>query len=145
MESGEFVALIHLVGFVTGIALYGMLAVMTWRHARPGGARRASALPVLAALLGLVWNVGALFIFGLPNFGFGDPSPWVAALSYSALGFLPAVVVDAATRSPERGARPSMLAVCAYALSAAATVLQAGVLIRSDNISRISLWMLTLG
>ena len=31
METSDFVALIHLVGFVTGVALYGMLAVMAWR------------------------------------------------------------------------------------------------------------------
>jgi len=34
MNSSDFVALIHLVGFLTGVALYGMLAVMAWRGTR---------------------------------------------------------------------------------------------------------------
>ncbi|HTR78008.1 MAG TPA: histidine kinase [Gemmatimonadaceae bacterium] len=145
MESGEFVGLIHLVGFVTGIALYGMLAVMTWRHSEGGGAPRPGVLPVLAALLGLIWNVGALVVFGLPNFGFSDPSAWVAAIAYSALGFLPAVVVDAATRSPRGSAGPSLLAVSAYGLSGVATALEVGAVVQTGNISKVSLWVLTLG
>src|ERR1043165_4487182 len=97
MHASDLVALIHLVGFVTGVALYGMLAVMTWRGAHGEGSGQTGRMPVLAALLGLVWNAGALLVFGWRDFGFGELSPWLTTLSYGALGFLPAVVVDSAT------------------------------------------------
>src|SRR5438105_1476127 len=120
MSARDLVALIHLVGFATGIALYGMLALMTRRTARRGEPTSGGGIALLTALLGLLWNAGALVVFGWQDFGLGDLSPWVTALSYSALGFLPAVVVDSATRSPEMRSHPSRLALCAYALSAGA-------------------------
>ena len=56
MNAPDLVALVHLVGFVTGIALYGMLAVMIWRGARRGEAVAPGGIPLLAAILGLIWN-----------------------------------------------------------------------------------------
>jgi two-component system LytT family sensor kinase len=146
MDARNFVALIHLVGFATGIALYGMLAVMTWRGARAeGGAGDTGRIPVLAAVLGLVWNAGALIVFGWQDFAHGELNPWLTTLSYVALGFLPAVVVDAATRRPGRGARPSGIAVAAYALSAAAAVIQATATLEGAPIPSGGLLTLTLG
>src|ERR1043166_5443289 len=90
MSARDLVALIHLVGFATGIVLYGMLALMTRRAARhPETA--GGGIAVLAALLGLLWNAGALIVYGWQDFGLGQVSPWIEAVSYSALGFLPAV------------------------------------------------------
>jgi hypothetical protein len=113
MNAPDLVALVHLVGFATGIALYGMLAVMIWREARRGHRVTPGSMPLLAAVLGLIWNASALVVFGWHDFGLGDLSPWYTALAYSALGFLPAVVVDAATRSPQRPTRPRPIAVVA--------------------------------
>src|SRR5471030_15515 len=145
MATSDFVALIHLVGFVTGVALYGMLAAMTWPRARTDTASHPGHIPVLAALLGLIWNAGALLVFGWRDFGLGELSPWITAISYSALGFLPAVVVDSATRSRRPGARPSPLALCAYALSAVATAIQAVSVARAGAISSNALLTLTIG
>jgi signal transduction histidine kinase len=146
MSARDLVALIHLVGFATGIALYGMLALMTRRTAlRRGTTDKGGGIALLAALLGLLWNVGALVVYGWQDFALGDLSPWITAISYSALGFLPAVVVDSATRSRRPGARPSPLAFCAYALSAVATAIQAVSVARSGAISSTALLTLTIG
>jgi signal transduction histidine kinase len=146
MSARDLVALIHLVGFATGIVLYGMLALMTRRTAlRRGTADSGGSIALLAALLGLLWNVGALVVYGWQDFALGDLSPWITAISYSALGFLPAVVVDSATRSRRPGARPSTLALCAYALSAVATAIQAVSVARSGAISSSALLTLTIG
>ena len=146
MSARDLVALIHLVGFATGIVLYGMLALMTRRTTlRRGTAENGGSIALLAALLGLVWNAGALVVYGWQDFALGQVSPWITAISYSALGFLPAVVVDSATRSRRPGARPSPLALCAYALSAIATAIQAVSVARSETISSTALLTLTIG
>jgi two-component system LytT family sensor kinase len=145
MNAQDLVALVHLVGFATGIALYGMLAVMIWRGARRGTAIAPGGIPLLAAVLGLIWNAGALVVFGWHDFGFGELSSWYTALAYIALGFLPAVVVDAATRSPLRPRSPRPLALLAYGLSAVGGVLQAMAVVRQDNLSVNGLRLLTLG
>lgn len=144
MNAQDLVALVHLVGFATGIALYGMLAVMIWRGAHRGAPVAAGGIPLLAAVLGLIWNAAALVVFGAHDFGLGELSPWYSALAYTALGFLPAVVVDAATRSQRRpGPRP--LALFAYGLSALGGVLQAASVVRRDTLSTNGLLLLTLG
>lgn len=125
----EIVSLIHLAGFATGIVLYTMLALMTTRDRRRAGGERGSevdrpapALPPLAAVLGLVWNVGGLVIYGVRDFGIGSPSRWLVAVAFSALGFLPAVVVHSSVPREARGWRRSSVPL-AYALSAAAAFL----------------------
>src|SRR5437867_909883 len=147
MSARDLVALVHLVGFATGIALYGMLAVMTWRSARRGAADAQGRIPLLAAVLGLLWNASALMVFGWRDFGRGELSPWFTALAYSALGFLPAVVVDSATRTPapQRTSRPGRLALFAYGLSAIGGVLQAVAVVRGGGVSTAGLLTLTLG
>ncbi|HEY2374704.1 MAG TPA: histidine kinase [Gemmatimonadaceae bacterium] len=145
MNAQDLVALVHLVGFATGIALYGMLAVMIWRGARRGVALAPGGIPLLAAILGLIWNAGALVVFGAHDFGLGELSPWYSALAYAALGFLPAVVVDAATRSPQRRPGPRPLALFAYGLSALGGVLQIVSVVRHDALSSNGLLLLTLG
>ena len=145
MNAPDLVALVHLVGFATGIALYGMLAVMIWRGARRGSAVAPGGIPLLAAILGLIWNAGALVVFGAHDFGLGELSPWYTALAYTALGFLPAVVVDASTRTPQRRPGPRPLAIFAYGLSALGGVLQAVSVVRRDALSSNGLLLLTLG
>ena len=135
MNASDLVALIHLVGFGTGIALYGMLAAMLWRRARRATGVSPAGIPLFAALLGLVWNASALVVFGWHDFGLGELSPWYTALAYIALGFLPAVVVDAATRGPQWSTGPRPLAIFAYALSTTGGVLQALAVARRDGAS----------
>ena len=57
------------------------------------------------ALLGLLWNMAALVVYGLRDLDLGAPSPLLAAAAFTALGFLPAVVVDSALWVWTAGAR----------------------------------------
>jgi len=126
MSPPVFATTIHLAGFVTGIALYGMLLVMTARfNAAESGAKDSELhhiglhglMPYGVAVLGLVWNVIALLFYAPTDFGVGYPNPWLGAVGFAALGFLPAVVVHSAVRqSPFRVGR--WLTGLAYALSA---------------------------
>src|SRR5207302_9045223 len=78
----------------TGAALYGMLFALVLR--RPAGDDR---LPLVTAILGLIWNVSGLAAFGVRDFAGVDPPLFLVATAYSALGFLPAVVVHSVLRS----------------------------------------------
>jgi two-component system LytT family sensor kinase len=146
MTSNDTTTLVHLVGFIAGVALYAMLAVMTVRDRR-GSADR---IPLATALLGLVWNSVALVIYGLHDFGLPTPIPpvwpWLVALAFSALGFLPAVVVHSAVQSAVRGAGAPILVRVAYAVSAIAAALQFVDAGRGATLpSRAGLLVLTIG
>ncbi len=113
-------SLINLLGFTVGIALYALLLAMVVRH------RRAKSsfdfLLLAAAVLGLLWNAGELFIFITQDFGQIVISPLLTAVSYSALGFLPSVVVHSAWKNSEN-AHGKFLTVAAYGLSFFAAIL----------------------
>jgi uncharacterized protein with PQ loop repeat len=104
-------SLVHLVGFLTGAALYALLLTVAAR-------RRGShdALPLFTAILGLIWNLGGLAAFAIRDFAGREPSAWLTATAYSALGFLPAVVVH----SVIRGRRASPIVWLAYTVSTVA-------------------------
>jgi two-component system, LytTR family, sensor kinase len=100
---GEAVALAHLLGFSTSMALYAMLAVMTLRNREIVHGRRSTtlgngALALATAILGLIWNTGALLSFAARDLGVGASPALVDAIAYSALGILPAVVIHSAAR-----------------------------------------------
>ncbi|MGQ0643809.1 MAG: sensor histidine kinase [Gemmatimonadaceae bacterium] len=140
MTQPDLTALVHLVGFSTGIVLYAMLAVMTMRPHTD-----AQRLSLAAASLGLLWNVGALVIYALRDFGLAEPSAALMTISFSALGFLPAVVVHAAVGPPStRGHRRALLGL-AYALSAAGALMQVFAATRGELPSRAALLTLTAG
>ena len=119
MSTLDLTTLIHLVGFLTGVTLYGLLGFMTVRS-QTG---RSDRIPMATAVLGLVWNSVALSVYSFRDLGLGEPHPWVASLGFSALGFLPAVAVHSTVQSlPSRtGAR--QLAGGAYAVSLVASLL----------------------
>lgn len=134
--------LINLLGYVTGIALYsGLLAMAIGsprspRLERKSGGEWPDRLPLLTALLGLIWNLGALFNLMLQSVAAGNrpsslewplPVPLISAAAFAALGFLPAVVVHSLLRQQEGlKARPVALAItlAAYALSTVAGAMQ---------------------
>ena len=136
MTSINIAALINLLGFTTGAVLYAMLLAMVLRRpalapgaAEPGlrGPRfgvSSNGLLLATAILGLLWNAGALATYGVRDLGFAEPPPFVVALSFAALGFLPAVVVHAALRGRDAATEPTgapWIKLAAYGLSAAAT------------------------
>src|SRR5438067_10071877 len=103
-----------------------MLGVMTLRSGRgasaPSGTRSTDSIPLATSCLGLLWNVGALVIYGTRDLG-GAPNAWLEAAAFAALGFLPAVVVHSSLQAQERQSA-RMLIVAAYALSATGGLLQ---------------------
>ena len=142
MSTRDLTTLIHLIGFLTGVALYGLLVVMTVR-VRTGQADR---IPIATALLGLVWNSVALAIYAFRDLGFGEPHAGVAALGFAALGFLPAVAVHSTAQSLPSRATAVRLAGGAYALSVIAGVLHLAAAIAARSApSRAGLIILTAG
>src|SRR5436853_5473915 len=101
-----------------------MLLAMVVRAARPsGGQTHLDPLLLLTSVLGLVWNLCALPAYELPKMGFEGPFPYLAAIGFAALGFLPAVVVHSVLRDERHvvaGTAKRLLAVIAYAVSGVA-------------------------
>src|SRR6266478_4328145 len=119
--------LLNLVGLSTGIVLYAMLLAMVVRAGRVPGARpRYDPLLLATALLGLVWNLCALPAYELPKVGIEGPFTFLIAVGFSALGFLPAVVVQSVLRGERdavRGWPKKIMAFSAYAVSSMAAAL----------------------
>src|SRR5215813_2008292 len=134
MTAHAAAALINLLGYITGSVLYAMLLVMALGRQRMtsslglGGAssEKNDRLPLLTALLGLAWNLGAVTAFIMRSFANARPFPLLMAAAFTALGFLPAVVVHSLLRTGDGWRRrPSALAMTmvAYGLSATAGAL----------------------
>ncbi len=134
MTPHNIAALVNLLGFITGATLYAMLLAMILRAANPlsnpASDQRATLLTerllLATALLGLLWNLGALVIYGVRDWGVGESSPWFESAVFSALGFLPAVVVHSVLRAGEglaRRAGARVITTIAYSLSVFASLL----------------------
>jgi len=118
--------LLNLVGLSTGVVLYAMLLAMVVRAGRPPGLKsRFDPLLFATSVLGLVWNLCALPAYELPKMGIEGPFPYLAAVGFAALGFLPAVVVHSVLRDERhkvgRGLTRFLTAI-AYAVSAVASM-----------------------
>lgn len=140
------VALVHLLGFLAGIVLYAMLGVMTLRAGRSGApqGRAHDRIPLATSGFGLLWNAGALVIYGTRDLG-GAPNAWFEAAAFAALGYLPAVVVHSSLQAQgRRSAR--LLIAAAYALSTAGALVQlAAAFAHYEVPSPLALRMLTAG
>ncbi len=109
MPTLTFAPLLHLLGFLAGAALYALLMALASRRQQ-----RFDYLPVLTAVLGLLWNVIGLAAYGIRDFASREPSAWLVATAYSALGFLPprgggataAAMGRSSSSSSERSERP---------------------------------------
>jgi two-component system, LytTR family, sensor kinase len=119
--------LLNLVGLSTGVVLYAMLLVMVIRAGpRPGERPRYDPLLLATAVLGLVWNLCALPAYELPKVGIKGPFPFLIAAGFSALGFLPAVVVQSVLRGERDavgGGLKRIIAFTAYTVSTVAALL----------------------
>lgn len=157
--SVAFGALVNLVGFVAGLALYAMLLVMSLQARRELGASRASPeapLPggasdplwIATGFLGLAWNVGAIVFYGLADLGMDRRPVWLVAAAFGALGLLPAVVVHSVLREWRPAGRvlaPRALMIGGYAIGAAGAVLHAAGAAHGEVPSRLALQMVTVG
>ena len=117
-------SLINLLGFTVGVALYALLFVMIVRH-RKSKARFSFDFPLFTtAVLGFLWNTGELVDFIWRDFYQVSLSPILQAISYSALGFLPSVVVYSAWKNSDNAEKKvRLLTFLAYGLSAFASLL----------------------
>lgn len=164
MASINVAALVNLLGWAIGFALYAMLLALAAKSLRPlvGAWRTAAArrgidfLPFATALLGLLWNAGALATQGLHELGYAAaPQRFITLLgaaSLSALGFLPAVVVHSALSdsvadtSQARGRRAWLLLLGAYLLSTFAGLMHfRQALFAGEASSNVALQILTIG
>ncbi|MCP9495594.1 MAG: sensor histidine kinase [Pyrinomonadaceae bacterium MAG19_C2-C3] len=159
MNRFDIAALINVLGWTLGFALYAMLFAIAVRavSGKKRGAVRFSGfdkLPLVTAILGLMWNAGTLVTHALPALGIetisGALIVLLEAASLSALGFLPAVVVHSVmtpnARRDERTMRGRWLTVAAYTLSCVAAVMHLGRLVIAGNsLSRIALYISTIG
>src|SRR5437667_461019 len=120
MTTGTAALLINLLGFITGVVLYVMLLWMVLTS-RPASNR----LALLTGLLGFAWNAGAFGGYGLASLGFTRSAPLLLAAAFSALCFLPSVVVHSALRATEKISRRQnlLIALVAYAMSSLATIM----------------------
>jgi two-component system LytT family sensor kinase len=122
--------LLNLVGLSTGVVLYAMLLAMVVRARRATEASRFDPLLLGTAVLGLIWNLCALPAYELPKIGIEGPFTFLIAAGFSALGFLPAVVVHSVLRDERDSARVrgwsrQAVAAAAYSVSAIAAALHA--------------------
>src|SRR5215203_1652686 len=122
--------LLNLIGLSTGIALYAMLLVMVFSAARSHGSLntggRIDPLLLATGILGLTWNLFALPAYELPKVGIVGPLPFLTSVGFSALGFLPAVVVHSVLRRDREDVHDQLslvIVAVAYGVSAAAALL----------------------
>src|ERR1700676_2147077 len=119
--------LLNLVGLSAGVVLYTVLLVMVVRAGRAGGAHaHFDPLLLVTAVLGLVWNLCALPVYELPKVGILGPFLFLAAVGFSALGLLPAVVVHSVLRGERDDVRSPWkrsIAAVAYTVSTLAALL----------------------
>src|SRR6185369_15375622 len=97
--------------------------------------------------LGLLWNAGELAVLFWKDFGDSQVSPVFLAVSYSALGFLPSVVVHSAWKNEEsENKNVRWLTFTAYGLSIFASLLHFQAAIFSSVApSDLALRVLTFG
>lgn len=127
--------LLNVIGLSTGIVLYAMLLAMVVGTSRRPGGPGLDPLLLATALLGLVWNLGALPVYELLKVGMTGPAPLLTVTGFSALGFLPAVVVHSVLRRDKGHVRdrlPVLIIGVAYTASAVATLLHATAFIRLE-------------
>jgi len=128
-------SLVNVIGFTTGAILYAMLLWMVVRS-KPTDQRwfasSSDRLSLLTGVLGLFWNIGAFSAYGLPTLGLVEPSPLLMSFAFSALGFLPAVVVHSVLRSRGKLDRTLDRGILyfAYALSFSSSVLHVDAALR---------------
>ncbi len=101
----------HVSGYVIGITLYSILLGLVFQSRRTSSQRAKGDLgkssprwlALWTGILGFVWNVGALLAFLLPHIQLTSPLPTLSAVSVTALGFLPAVVILAMADTQSMG------------------------------------------
>ena len=147
MNTLNVASLINILGFTVGVALYALLFVMVVRHRKTKDRFPFDLLLFATSVLGFLWNLGELSVFIWQDFGASRVSPVLLAISYSALGFLPSVVVHSAWKNSENeNLKARLLAFAAYGLSILASIFHLQSAIFYDVApSHLALQILTFG
>lgn len=131
--------LVNTIGHCAGAVLFGMLLyffLLNWRQDR----EQRTKLPLLAAALAFLWNVGSLVALGVGRQG-GMAADVIVAASFSVLSLLPAVLLHISLASRHR-----LLWLGGYLLSFTAIALHAEDLItRSSRLHFAALLLVTVG
>lgn len=145
MNTFNLPSLINLLGFSVGIALYVLLFVMVARYRPPKRRSQFDYLLLATSVLGILWNLGELSVFIWRDFFTSPVSPFLTAVSYAALGFLPSVVVHSVWRNKE-SVLGRAFAFFSYALSTVAGILHLFSAFADQHApSSLSLRILTFG
>ena len=145
MNTLNTASLVNLLGFTVGVALYALLLVMVARHRKSKEKFSFDFLLLATAILGLLWNTGELVTTVWKDFGAREVSPVLLAISYSALGFLPSVVVHSAWKNSEN-VNARLLTFAAYGISLLATFFHFQAVVFSNLApSDLALRILTVG
>ncbi len=129
MNALSEIQLVNLLGFAVGAVLYGLLLLMTLRYpVRKKQKTRLDFLLLATAALGLLWNACELVALIAHDFNALENVPLSGAISHSALGFLPAVIVHFTLQNgddskTERSIASDLLIIAAYCLSSVAAIL----------------------
>ena len=115
--------LVNTIGHCGGAVIFGMLLYFFLANWRRGREERAK-LPVLAAALAFLWNIGSLIALGTGPRGGMAPDIIVAA-SFSVLSLLPAVLLHISLES-EHGPTWRAIWIGGYVLSSGAILLHIG-------------------
>ena len=111
--------LVNTIGHCAGALIFGLLVYLFLVNRWQTSDARI-ALPVAASGLALLWNVGSLIGLAI-GLGGGEPADWVAAISFSLLSVLPAVLLHISLESHERA-----LWITGYVVSGVAVALHLG-------------------
>jgi two-component system, LytTR family, sensor kinase len=115
--------LVNTIGHCGGAVIFGMLLYFFLANWRRGREQRAK-LPVIAAALAFLWNIGSLIALGTGPRGGMAPDIIVAA-SFSVLSLLPAVLlhISLQTNPGPLGTHQRPIVIGGYVLSSGAIVL----------------------
>lgn len=146
--------LINFLGFATGIGLYGVLLLVVirqrnqtiWKNNAATG-NSVDHLLLTTAVFGLLWNAGNILELVRRDFIGGEPTPFLTATIFTALGFLPATIVHSQWWSSENEANQTakILIFSAYLLSTTAAFLHFYNLSNENLPSIFALQILTVG
>jgi len=118
--------LVNTIGHCGGAVIFGMLLYFFLANWRRGREERAK-LPVLAAALAFLWNIGSLVALGTGPRG-GIASDIIVAASFSVLSLLPAVLLHISLQSHPGplGTHQRPIVIGGYVLSSGAIILHIG-------------------
>jgi two-component system, LytTR family, sensor kinase len=131
--------LVNALGHSAGVLIFGIFLFLLIQD-RAARRLRGNARSMLAAALALVWNLASLVVLGMGSRDLAD-APVAAAIAFSVLSLLPAVLFDLSLA--ERSRR---LVAAGYGLSAVAVALHVAELFQAGELlHRLALWIVTVG